>query len=84
MDVIRYFKAISQNYESIRKKMDFQSGFPSAQAATWFSPAADAPKDACGLCLIAAIAPIAERFAAEGAEEITAEEFAAALPPPAL
>ena len=76
----RFFLADPETYEAIRAEMDAASGFPSAQAATWFAPADQAPRDANGQCLLAAIAPIAERFAAEGAEEITAEEFATALP----
>lgn len=76
----RFFRTTSERYEAIRAAMDSASGFPSAQAATWFAPAAQAPRDPAGRCLIAAIPPIAAQFAAEGAEEITAEEFAAALP----
>lgn len=78
----RFFLADPEAYEAIRAEMDAESGFPSAQAATWFAPAAQAPRDFAGRCLLAAIAPIAERFAAAGFEEMTAEEFAAALPPP--
>jgi hypothetical protein len=80
--VNRFFLADPSAYEAIRAEMDAESGFPSAQAATWFAPAAQAPRDFAGRCLLAAIAPIAERFSAEGVEEMTAEEFAAALPPP--
>lgn len=80
--VNRFFLADPSAYEAIRAEMDAESGFPSAQAATWFAPAAQAPRDFAGRCLLAAIAPIAERFAAAGVEEMTAEEFAAALPPP--
>lgn len=75
--VNRFFRAAPEFYEAIRSSMDAASGFPSAQAATWFAPAASAPKDSAGRCLIAAIAPIAEEFARAGAEEIPAEEFAA-------
>ena len=78
--VNRFFLADPETYEAIRASMDAASGFPSAQAATWFAPADQAPRDANGQCLLAAIAPIATRFASEGAEEITAEEFATALP----
>jgi len=74
-----FFLADPETYEAIRAEMDAESGFPSAQAATWFAPAAQAPRDFAGRCLLAAIAPIAERFAAAGVEEMTAEEFAAAL-----
>jgi hypothetical protein len=76
----RFFRAPAERYEAIRAAMDAASGFPSAQAATWFAPADQAPLDANGRCLLAAIPPIAERFAAAGVEEITAEEFATALP----
>jgi hypothetical protein len=78
--VNRFFLATADRYEAIRASMDAASGFPSAQAATWFAPSTQAPRDAAGLCLLAAIPPIAEQFAAEGVEEITAEEFASALP----
>ena len=70
-----------ETYEAIRAEMDAESEFPPALAATWFAPAAQAPRDFVGRCLLAAIAPIAERFAAAGVEEMAAEEFAAALPP---
>lgn len=80
--VNRFFLVDPDTYEDIRAAMDAESGFPSAQAATWFAPATQAPRDFAGRCLLAAIAPIAERFAAAGVEEMTAEEFAAALPPP--
>lgn len=78
--VNRFFLANPETYEAIRSSMDSQSGFPSAQAATWFAPADQAPRDANGRCLLAAIAPIAARFATAGVEEMTAEEFATALP----
>lgn len=80
----RFFRATAERYEAIRASMDSQSGFPSSQAETWFAPADQAPRDTGGLCLIAAIPPIADRFAAEGAKEITAEEFATSLPAPEI
>lgn len=73
--VNRFFRAAPEFYEAIRTAMDAASGFPSAQAATWFAPAASAPKDSAGHCLIAAIPAIAEEFARAGAEEITHEEY---------
>ena len=79
----RFFLADTETYEAIRTAMDSESGYPNNRAETWFAPAEQAPRDTSGRCLIAAIAPIAERFAAEGVEEITAEEFAAAALPPA-
>lgn len=80
--VNRFFLANPETYEAIRAEMDAESGFPPALAATWFAPAEQAPRDFAGRCLLAAIAPIADRFAAAGVEEMTAEEFAAAPPPP--
>ena len=62
--------------------MDAASGHPSLQADTWFAPINDAPKDAEGNALIAAIEQIAAHFVAVGAEELTAEEYHAFLPQP--
>jgi len=75
----RFFRLTAFAYESIRKQMDAESGYPSEQAETWFTPAADCPKDAVGNCLIAAIPPIADRLAEVG-EELTQEQYEAALP----
>ena len=66
-------------YESIRKAMDAESGYPNEQAETWFTPASDCQRDADGNCLIAAIPPIADRLAGVG-EELTQEQYEAALP----
>jgi hypothetical protein len=78
----QYFRTSPETYEAIRAAMDAASGYPSAQAETWFAPIEDAPKDADGNPLIAAIEPIAEKFIAAGAEELTAEEFQALQPQP--
>lgn len=75
----RFFRSSPESYEAIRKAMDTASGFPNSSASTWFAPATDAPRDAQGRCLIAAIPPIASHFAVAGADEITAEDYAAAL-----
>jgi hypothetical protein len=75
----RFFRTTSETYEAIRTAMDDASGFPNSSASTWF--ASEAPRDAEGHCLIAAIPPIASHFAVAGAEEITAEDYAAALLP---
>jgi hypothetical protein len=75
----KYYRATSETYEAIRSAMDGASGYPSTISETWFVPATDAPTDSEGNCLIAAIAPIADQFAIIGAEELTAEEFAALL-----
>ena len=77
----RFFRATPERYEAIRDLMDAKSGFPSAKAATWFAPADQSPRDADGRCLIAAIPPIASHFAVAEVEEITAEDYAAALLP---
>jgi hypothetical protein len=77
----RFFRASPGAYEAIRSAMDDSSGFPNSSASTWFAPASEAPRDAEGHCLIAAIPPIASHFAVAGAEEITAEDYAAALLP---
>lgn len=78
----RYFKIMPEKYEAIRGAMDAESGYPNERAITWFAPAIEAPKDADGCCLIAAIAPIAERFASESCHELTEAEYLAFLPQP--
>ena len=75
----RLFRIAPQSYESVRNQMDAESGYPNEQAETWFTPAADCQKDADGNCLIAAIPPIADRLAKAG-EELTQEQYEAALP----
>lgn len=78
----RFFRTTPATYEAIRSAMDTASGYPSADAETWFVPSSEAQKDAEGNCLIAAIPQIAEQFAAAGAEEITAEQYHALIPQP--
>lgn len=78
----RFFRTTPATYEAIRAAMDTSSGYPSADADTWFVPASEAQKDAEGNCLIAAIAPIAEQFVAAGAEELPDEEYIALIPQP--
>ena len=75
----RFFRISIPSYESIRNQMDIESGYPNEQAETWFTPAVDCQKDADGTCLIAAIPPIADRMAELG-EELTQEQYDAALP----
>lgn len=75
----RFFRLIAPAYESVRNEMDTESGYPNEKADTWFTPAANAPKDENGHCLIAAIPPVADRLAQAG-EEISEEEYQAALP----
>jgi hypothetical protein len=78
----RFFRASPEIYETVRTAMDAASGYPSTQAETWFAPIENAPKDADGNPLIAAIEPIAAQFIAAGAEELAAEEFQALQPQP--
>jgi hypothetical protein len=75
----RFFCLNVAAYESVRTEMDAESGYPNKQADTWFTPASDAPKDKNGNCLIAAIPPVADRLAQAG-EEISEEQYQAALP----
>ena len=75
----RFFRISASAYESVRNQMDAESSYPNEQAQTWFTPVADCQKDADGNCLIAAIPPIAERMADVG-EELTREQYEAALP----
>ena len=75
----RFFRLTATAYESVRTEMDTESGYPNEQADTWFTPASDAPKDENGNCLIAAIPPVADRLAEVG-EEISEEQYQAALP----
>lgn len=78
----RFFRTTPATYEAIRAAMDTASGYPSADADTWFVPDSESQKDDEGNCLIAAIAPIAEQFSAAGAEELVAEEYTALIPQP--
>ena len=78
----RLFRTSPETYEAIRAAMDAASGYPSTQADTWFAPIEDAPKDADGNPLIAAIEPIAAQFVAAGVEELTSEEYNSMLPQP--
>lgn len=79
-DMNRFFKIMPDKYESLRTAMDAESGYPNNAAVTWFAPANEAPKAPDGCCLIASIAPIAERFAAEACHELTEAEYLALLP----
>ena len=78
----RFFKIMPDKYESLRTAMDAESGYPNSHAETWFAPASEAPKAPDGCCLIAAIALIADRFAAEACDELTEAEYLALLPQP--
>ena len=76
----RYFCLIISAYESIRNEMDSESGYPNAEADTWFSPASDCPKDKDGNFLLACISEIAERIAPAAIKELTQTEYEAELP----
>jgi hypothetical protein len=78
----RFFRATPIQYETIRARMNKASGYPSDEAETWFTPAAEAPQDSDGLVLIACIDPIAEEFEADGCEEITETTYLELLPLP--
>jgi hypothetical protein len=78
----RFFRSTPEQHEAIRARMDAASGYPSDEAETWFTPAAEAPQDSDGLVLIACIAPIAEEFEADGCEEIAKSTYLDLLPPP--
>ena len=78
----RFFKIMPDKYETIRAAMDAESGYPNDHARTWFAPASDAVRDLNGCCLIAAIDPIAERFASESCHELTEAEYFALIPQP--
>jgi hypothetical protein len=73
----RFFKAAQSAYESIRNQMDNESGFPSREAQTWFTPYGLAPKDSSGKAYIASEGVIADRFASKffGVDEITSEQY---------
>ena len=77
----RYFKTTAANYESIRTAMDIESGYPSNEAETWFTPAQDAPKDIDGNLLIAAMPSISARFIEAGTEELSEQEYNQQLTP---
>ena len=76
----RFFVISSSAYESVRNQMDSESGYPNSEADTWFSPAADCPKDRDGNCLLACIPEIAERIAPVAIKELTQAEYDAELP----
>ena len=76
----QFFQTNAETYESIRKNMDFISGYPSEKAETWFAPASDAAKDADGNILIAAMPIIAEQFITAGAQQINEDEYRSNLP----
>ena len=75
-----FFLINPASLEFIRSEMDSESGYPNSEAETWFSPAADCPKDKDGNCLLACIAEIAERIAPVAIRELTQAEYEAELP----
>lgn len=88
---MRFFRTNDGSlYESIRLQLDAEWGHPNEQTATCFDPLAVAPRDAQGrvllgvnnsFCEYAEVAAILPQLLASGAvEEITADEYQAALP----
>jgi len=87
----RFFKTEEQTYEAIRLQLDAAWGHPNALAETCVEPAATAPHDAAGMVVLAvmaefcdyeAVAAVLPSLLASGAVvEITASEYAAAMPP---
>lgn len=76
----RFFLITPASLGFIRAEMDFESGYPNSDADTWFSPAADCPKDKDGNCLLACIPEIAERIAPVAIRELTQADYEAELP----
>ena len=76
----RFFLITPASMDFIRSEMDSESGYPNAEADTWFSPASDCPKDKNGNCLLACISEIAERIAPVAIKELTQAEYEAELP----
>lgn len=76
----RFFLINPASLDFIRAEMDSESGYPNAEADTWFSPAYDYPKDKDGNCLLACIPKIAERIAPVAIRELTQAEYEAKLP----
>lgn len=76
----RFFVITNLAHESVRNQMDSESSYPNSEADTWFSPAADCPKDKDGNCLLACIPEIAERIASVAIKEFTQSEYEAELP----
>ena len=75
-----YYLISESKYEAVRRQMDSESGYPSAEADTWFSPASDCPKAKDGNCLLACIPEIAERIAPVAIKELMQAEYEAELP----
>jgi len=76
----RFFLIAPASLDFVRAEMDSESGYPNSEADTWFSPAADCPKDRDGNCLLACIPEIAERIAPVAIKELTQAEYEAELP----
>lgn len=76
----RFFIITPASLDFIRAEMDSESGYPNSKAETWFSSAAECPKDKDGNCLLACIPEIAERIAPVAIKELTQSEYEAELP----
>jgi hypothetical protein len=79
----RFFKTPEAVYEAVRARMDVNSGYPSEEAQTWFTPASDSPHAPDGEVLLACVEPIAAEFVSDGEAEITETEYRASYPEPA-
>lgn len=87
----RFFRSEDATYEAVRQHLDAAWGHPNDQAKTCVEPAATAPHDADGRVVLAvneefcgypAVAQVLPSLLASGAvEEITPEQYAAAMPP---
>lgn len=82
--MLRCFRATDAVYEQARSSIDAAMGYPSADTDTIWTPAATAPRDAEGRCLLALwseladLGPVSAGLA--GLEEITEGEYRASLP----
>lgn len=86
----RFFRSDDATYESVRQQLDAAWGHPNEKAETCVEPAATAPHDADGrvvlavneeFCAYQAVAHVLPMLLASGAvEEISAEQYAAAMP----
>ena len=90
---MRFFRSTPAVYEQVRTQLDAAWGNPSPNGtATCIEPAATAPHDAQGRVVLAvhdefceyeaAAAMLPQLLASGVVEEITADQYAASLPPP--
>lgn len=87
---MRYFAADATTYEAVRSGLDAAFGHPGPSAQTCVEPAATAPRDEDGRVVLAvvdefialeAVQSVMPDLLSSGAvDEITAEEYLAAVP----